>query len=599
MSKEEVRQKLDIAELIGGYVQLKPVGHGRLKGLCPFHQEKSPSFQVDTQRGFYYCFGCKAGGDAFSFLQQIEGVSFSEALERLALRTGVTLEHRPKEKHHRDIYEVNELALGYFKDNLNPEVTSYLVSRGINADLIKRFEIGYAPNGWDGLMQHAKAKGIDERQLKQAGLISENEAGRLYDKFRHRVMFPIRDVLGRLVGFGGRVLDDSKPKYLNTPETEVFKKGELLYGLHLSGKRSELIIVEGYLDVIAMHGAGYTQTVATLGTSLTADHTYLLARQGVSKLSLMFDADNAGRKATLSGLGVVGAQLEVKACTLPNGKDPADAVLAGDIEGIQAALRHGLDEVALRVDLACDGVDIATTEGKRVVLQRLLPRMQQQDITGAAEMLAGRLREQVAHRLGIDEQRLIEWVTRNTKTNTKHAQISDTQVRGMTDGSAEMQRELHIAMHLLQQPSYIQHLEDPGRFKHPLLRQLIEIVLHNPSQQAILDAFRGKPEENTILQMLFQQQNYDLTPSETNRKLLQEFQGLQRRSLIDTESRHSEDFLKSEVQRLKQTLKTADPQEYAHILGQIVSMQAAIEAERRTRSMINKISDDMSSDRED
>lgn len=466
MSKEEVRLKLDLAELVGGYVQLKPVGHGRFTGLCPFHKEKSPSFQVDTQRGFFHCFGCKAGGDAFSFLQQIEGIPFGEALERLALRTGVTLEHRPKEKHHRDIYEVNELALGYFRDHLNAEVTAYLVGRGVSADLIKRFEIGYAPNGWDGLLQHAKARGTDERQLKQAGLISENESGRVYDKFRHRIMFPIRDVLGRLVGFGGRVLDDSKPKYLNTPETDVFKKGELLYGLNLAGKRSELIIVEGYLDVIAMHGVGYTQTVATLGTSLTADHTYLLARQGVSKLSLLFDADDAGRKATLSGLDqTLGSQLEVKALTLPNGKDPADAVLAGDIAGIQSALRNGLDEVALRLELACGGVDIATNGGKELVLTRLLPRMQQAELFSTADSVAERLRRVTAERLGIDEKRLAEWVGRKASKKPAHIPTPET-------GSAP-QRERIITAYLLQNPDQMPKAIDIDGYTSTLLRQIL------------------------------------------------------------------------------------------------------------------------------
>ena len=466
MSKEEVRQKLDLAEFIGEYVQLKPVGHGRMKGLCPFHKEKSPSFQVDTQRGLFHCFGCKAGGDAFSFLQQIENIPFSEALERLALRTGVQLEHRPKEKHHRDIYEVNELALGYFRDHLDAEVTAYLVGRGVSADLIKRFEIGYAPNGWDGLLQHAKARGTDERQLKQAGLISENESGRLYDKFRHRIMFPIRDVLGRLVGFGGRVLDDSKPKYLNTPETDVFKKGELLYGLNLAGKRSELIIVEGYLDVIAMHGVGYTQAVATLGTSLTADHTYLLARQGVSKLSLLFDADDAGRKATLSGLDqTLGSQLEVKALTLPNGKDPADAVLAGDIAGIQGALRHGLDEVQLRLELACEGVDIGTNGGKELVLNRLLPRLQQAELFTTADSVAERLRRLTAERLGIDEKRLADWVGRKTNKRPAHIPTPET-------GTAN-QRERLITAYLLQNPDQMPKAIDIDGYTSTLLRQIL------------------------------------------------------------------------------------------------------------------------------
>ncbi len=265
-SKEEVRERISIADVIGEYVQLVPAGRGRLKGLCPFHKEKSPSFQVDVEQGYFYCFGCKAGGDMFSFVQRQENLSFGDALRKLADKAGVTVETRYGEKTSRDQYDVNAFALAYFRENLSGPGLEYFRRRGLTDETIEKFELGYAPDGWDGLLKRARTRGLTERQLLEAGLLSENvESGRVYDRFRGRVMFPIRDHLGRLCGFGGRVLGDEKPKYLNTPETEAFRKGELLYGLNFAregvregGSRSELIVVEGYMDVIAMHQAGFT-----------------------------------------------------------------------------------------------------------------------------------------------------------------------------------------------------------------------------------------------------------------------------------------------------------------------------------------------------
>ncbi|WP_309573327.1 DNA primase, partial [Deinococcus sp.] len=261
-TKEDVRARLNIADVVGEHVRLTPAGKGRLKGLCPFHNEKSPSFQVDTEQGYFYCFGCKAGGDVFSFVQRTENLSFGDALRKLADRAGIQVEAKYGEKSSRDLYDVNAFALTYFREHLAGAALDYLRRRGLTDATIEAFELGYAPDGWDGLLKHARTKGVTEKQLLDAGLLTENpENGRVYDRFRGRVMFPIRDHLGRLVGYGGRVLDDSKPKYLNTPETEAFRKGELLYGLDkarttLKDVKAELVVVEGYMDVITMHQHG-------------------------------------------------------------------------------------------------------------------------------------------------------------------------------------------------------------------------------------------------------------------------------------------------------------------------------------------------------
>ena len=219
---------------------MKPAGSGKLKGLSPFAKEKTPSFYVNTAKQVYYCFSTKQGGDVFDFLMKVEHISFREALEKLALRAGVQLEPTAAtgDKRKRDLYEINALALEYFRKNLPAsEALKYLQRRGVSEAMLEQFGLGWAPAGYDGLLKFAKARNVGERELLEAGLLAENDQGRVDDRFRARVMFPIRDYLGRVVAFGGRVLDDSKPKYLNSPETEVFKKGETLYGLDVARKQ--------------------------------------------------------------------------------------------------------------------------------------------------------------------------------------------------------------------------------------------------------------------------------------------------------------------------------------------------------------------------
>ncbi|HWG84822.1 MAG TPA: DNA primase, partial [Deinococcales bacterium] len=308
--KEEIRARLDFRELVAEYVALKPAGRDKWKGLSPFSKEKTPSFYVDVSKGVWYCFSTKQGGDAFDFLMKVEGVGFRDAMVKLAARTGVEIEDRPEEKKRRDLYEVNALAASFFQASLRDpqagrEARAYLERRGVSEASLAAFGLGWAPAGYDNLLKHAKARGVSERELIEAGLLSEHaESGRVYDRFRARVMFPIRDYLGRVVAFGGRVLDDAKPKYLNSPETEVFRKSETLYGLDVARKHihesGEAVVVEGYMDVIAMHQHGFAGAVASLGTALTGEHAHLLARQGARKLALLFDNDEAGQRATLA-----------------------------------------------------------------------------------------------------------------------------------------------------------------------------------------------------------------------------------------------------------------------------------------------------------
>ncbi|MEF2279862.1 DNA primase [Deinococcus sp. YIM 134068] len=581
-TKEDVRSRLNIAEVVGEYVRLSPAGKGRLKGLCPFHKEKSPSFQVDTEQGYFYCFGCKAGGDVFSFVQRAENLSFGDALRKLAEKAGVQVEAKYGERSSRDLYDVNAFALEYFREHLPGPALDYLRRRGLTDGTIESFELGYAPEGWDGLLKRARSRGLAERQLLEAGLLTENpESGRVYDRFRARVMFPIRDHLGRLVGFGGRVLDDSKPKYLNTPETEAFKKGELLYGLDKAraglSDGAELVVVEGYMDVITMHQHGFTGAVASLGTALTAEHATLLERLGATRLTLLFDRDEAGLRATLAGLDqVLGAKFRVRATGVPSGKDPADALLAGDGAGLRAALDGGLDEVEYRVQAAVEAHGLGTTEGKRRVLMALLPRMQNLDPLDEG---AERMRTLACHTLGIRPEALLEWIGSKARRRT----LTDTHLAGMSVARTEEDRELALLRQLLVDPSLLAKLDGTTPWRNEAVRKVMLAAQGARSPDDILEVFRGQPEEQLLIRLMFEGRDAGTIGRENSHQYEQNVGAYAAAAVDDIQVGLSIDSLRAEVDLLKRQVAAAAPAEQLALLRQIGELQRAIEAEKRGR----------------
>jgi DNA primase len=585
-TKEEVRSRLNIADVVGEYVQLSPAGRGRLKGLCPFHKEKSPSFQVDVEQGYFYCFGCKAGGDVFSFVQRTENLSFGDAMRKLAERAGIQVEARYGERSSRDVFDVNAFALAYFREHLQgpagEAALAYLRRRGLTDATIEAFEVGFAPDGWDGLLKHARVKGVSERQLLEAGLLIENpESGRVYDRFRARVMFPIRDHLGRLVGFGGRVLDDSKPKYLNTPETDVFRKGELLYGLdkaRLGLKNGgELVVVEGYMDVITMHQHGFTGAVASLGTALTAEHATLLERLGAQSLVLLFDRDEAGLKATLSGLDqVLGAKFRVRATSVPSGKDPADTLLAGDIEQLRTALSSGLDEVRYRVQAAIERHGVGTSEGKRRILMELLPRMQNLD---PLDEIAEGVRGAACETLGIKPEALMEWIASKAKRRT----LTDTHLAGMTSTRSEEDRELALLKQLLVDPSLLAKLDGSMPWRNESVRKVMLAARGAQTPDDILDVFRGQPEEQLLIRLMFEGRDAGTIGRENSQQYEQKVSGYAAAAVDDIQVTLSIDAMRAEVDLLKKQVPGAAPTEQLGLLRQIQDLQRAIEAEKRVR----------------
>ena len=340
---EELKAKLDIVEVISGYVSLKPASAGSFKGLCPFHSEKSPSFNVRSSPAFYHCFGCSAGGDVYKFIQEIEHVGFTEAIEKLAEKSGFQLTYEEGSSQETSgrarLLAANQEASAFFVEQLtSPEgdtAVKFLNSRGFDAAAIAQFGIGYAPKGWQGLLDHLKAKGFTVEELITAGLAMASEKGG-YDRFRGRVLWPIRDSNSQVLGFGARKLyeDDQGPKYLNTPETPTYHKGSVLYGLDLARKeiikRKEIIVVEGYTDVMACHLAGFSNAVATCGTAFGEDHIKLINRlfgtsEEPASVVFTFDPDAAGEKAALR---VYGDTSKFNALTFvasgPEGLDPSD-----------------------------------------------------------------------------------------------------------------------------------------------------------------------------------------------------------------------------------------------------------------------------------
>lgn len=313
---EEVIGRNDIVDIISGYVHLKKKGSNYF-GLCPFHNEKSPSFSVSQPKQMYYCFGCGAGGSALTFLMQYENYSFKEALEALADRAGVklpeegrTVRERRQELLKSKILEINKLAANYFYYQLRREQGKgayiYLCNRGLKEETMKGFGLGYANKYSDDLYRYLKQKGYDDETIRESGLMNVDEKHGMYDKFWNRVIFPIMDVNNKVIGFGGRVMGEGSPKYLNSPETKVFDKGRNLYGLNRArrSKRNHQILCEGYMDVIALHQAGFDQAVASLGTALTHGQASLMKRY-TEEVLLTYDSDEAGTKAALRAIPIL------------------------------------------------------------------------------------------------------------------------------------------------------------------------------------------------------------------------------------------------------------------------------------------------------
>ncbi|MCS5720532.1 DNA primase [Herbiconiux sp. CPCC 203407] len=391
---DEVRSRTNIADVVGDFVTLKSAGVGSMKGLCPFHDERSPSFHVRPQVGFYHCFGCGEGGDVFTFLQKMDHVTFSEAVERLAAKIGYQLHYEdggtPSDQGNRArLLAANEAAREYFAEQLTAPGAdagrAFLGERGFDAQAAARFGVGYAPQGWDNLGKHLKGRGFTEAELTAAGLLSAGDRG-TYDRFRGRLIWPIRDQTGQTVGFGARRLfdDDKGPKYLNTPETPVYHKAQVLYGLDLAkrdiSRSRQVVVVEGYTDVMACHLAGVTTAVATCGTSFGVDHIKIMRRvladdsAGLGEVVFTFDPDAAGQKAALRAFSEeqrFAAQTYV--AVAPDGLDPCDLRLAKGDDAVRRLVKGKRPMFEFVIKQKLSAYDLETVEGRVAALRDAAP----------------------------------------------------------------------------------------------------------------------------------------------------------------------------------------------------------------------------------
>jgi DNA primase len=498
---DEVKQKTDIVTVVSQYVALKKAGRN-LIGLCPFHSERNPSFFVYPEQQSWHCFGCNTGGDVFSFITKKEGIDFGEALRLLAQKAGVTITSRPKRDEDREekerLYKVNEAAANYFHQLLldDPQAEkarNYVKSRGFTAETVADFQLGFSLNQWHALKDHLLERGYEEKKLLTAGLISESEKGNTYDRFRDKLMFPIWDARGRVVGFGARVLDDSLPKYINSPQTPVFDKSSLLYAVHLASagiRQQDLaVIVEGYMDTITAHQNGFTNVVASMGTSVT--ETQIRALKKLTRnIAIAMDADVAGKAATVRGgelaiqtskedfvdtedinlkislnenevrkRYILGADYfnqdilstDVNVFMLPQGKDPDDAI-KDNPKTWEQLIENSIPIFDYVFNIVTSKIDVSTAKGKSNAIDTLLPIIVK--ITDPVRYI--HYKQKLASLVNMSQRELEGLIARTVQPSKTRARVDEKQKQTTSSARAITSSRLeedYLAF-LLQRPEF-------------------------------------------------------------------------------------------------------------------------------------------------
>ena len=534
--KNRIRDRVDIADVVGQHVSLRRAGQN-LVGLCPFHQEKSPSFSVSSSKQMFYCFGCKAGGDVFAFLSKVTGATFPEVLRELGDKVGIAVEESPAERgqrgHAHRIEEVNQAALTWFQSNLRDSqlgVTprEYLIRRGIQQSTVEMFRLGASSSDWEGLCKFLARKGFSASDSVMAGLITPRPNGNgYYDKFHGRLMFTITDLRKRVVGFGGRVLGDGMPKYLNSPDTPLFKKGQTLFAFEQAREAivriKTVIIVEGYFDAIALHQAGLTHTVATLGTALTAEHVQAL-RRFAERVVLLFDPDAAGVRAALRGLDLfVNSGLSVKVVTLPAEEDPDTFIRKAGVDGFAqlevgapSLLDYALNHTINQADPGSLESRIRSVDEVLRILQKSEHPIERQE----------RMRI-VAERLKISEARLIERypaLSAQTKSGAVPPRVHPAQGISLTTLFKGLTEERDLLLLLLQgklSAADVRRLK-PESFTLASGRKLVDIARTHLDPdgriilRAVLDEAAEDPECSDLATELSMREDYfDDVPAHT------------------------------------------------------------------------------------
>lgn len=513
--KDEIRRRVDLVDLAGGHIALKKAGR-HYKGLCPFHQEKTPSFHIDRDKGLWYCHGCHLGGDIFDFVMKTSNLAFAEAVETLANRAGVRLERSPDEARRsseRDrLYRALEAAAVYFGEHLadparGKPARDYLQRRGVDEPTQERFRLGYALNAWDELLRVLGNKGYPPALLETGGLAQARQSGDgHYDVFRHRLIFPIIDLQDRVVGFGGRALDAIEPKYLNSRETSVFVKGRTLYALNWARESirtlDEIVVVEGNMDVLTAHQFGITNAVASLGTALTADQVLVMKRLA-SRAVMVYDADASGQAAMERALALFEeADLPVRVVVLPAG-DPDEFLRTRGAEALRALLEQALPVFEYQMAMVAARHDARTVEGKVRIVDELIP---------ALASVANPVRQAEYVRLLAERHAVSEDAVRQRLRTRRRARASNMQVEpaGGPAGADRARHEaerllLHLMVHEPMLREAIAERVGAEDFADPVNRVLARAVLAAPHADAevLRSALEDEAAERLMLNLLF------------------------------------------------------------------------------------------------
>jgi len=437
MISEEIIDKIkyenDIVDVISENVRLKRIGRNYV-GLCPFHHEKTPSFYVSPQKQIFKCFGCGEAGNVITFIMKLQNKTFPEACEYLAKRANIDIPTDNnkvlsiQKSRYDKMYSLNVEAARFFFRNLKKNITAknYLLNRGITEKTINKFGLGYALDDWNSLFNYLKSKGYSELDMVSAGLISKNSRGNFYDLFKNRVMFPVFNIRGKVIGFGGRVLNDAKPKYLNSPETLLFKKGTNLYGLNFaikSNNTKQIIIVEGYMDCISLHQYGITNAVASLGTALTSKHAKLLKRY-TDDIIISYDADAAGQAATLRGLEILKKEgFNIKVLTVPMGKDPDEFIKSNGADAFLKLLEGALPLVEYRIERASQGINLKNREHLIKYIERV-----SKIIVGLDPIEKDVYINKISENTGVTQQAIYDIINTQIQKNVKKTQKMNSNI---------------------------------------------------------------------------------------------------------------------------------------------------------------------------
>lgn len=506
--KQKVKDSSDIVDVISGYVSLQKRGRSYW-ACCPFHGEKTPSFSVNREQQFFYCFGCQTGGDVFTFVEKIENVTFPEALRILAERSHIPVPetHRTaadvrRAKAKEELYGVNELAGRYFaacltKTQYGTKVQEYLHSRGITEDTIRRFSLGASLPGFSSLRHNLAKKGATDQQMLRAGLIRE-KSGRLLDAFIGRFMIPIKDPRGRIIAFGGRVLGDGVPKYINTGETEIFQKRETLFGLDVAIRAiraaKEAIVVEGYMDAISLHAAGVDRAVASLGTAFSREHAKLLSRIAETVV-FAYDSDDAGRRNAVRAVSIAKqAGLNVKVLNVPEGKDPDEYVRKAGREAFEQVVKNAWDGTEFQIRYVISQNNVTELAGKVRAVSNIVPYLHE----CRNEIEAAGYIKKVAQLLVIDEGLIRNEYRRNRRRPDGNAAApapapQPAELASVPDALA--QAESTVLLLFIRNPGLIDLQEEKLwaiGFKSPVRQRLFEKVLNLRQDKAgIADKLLG------------------------------------------------------------------------------------------------------------